>query len=200
MQSPATPQDSGPMNWPAYLRGRLSGKTQAALADLGNVPRSTLSRWIKGTQTPDAPTAIQFARAIGDDPLNALVAVGYLTAEEARQQPSAPQSPAALTDDELLAEVRARMRREEVVGSEQFGTAPIVTTEQPAAGTAAPDGERAAPGVSDDAGAATRTPAQRIGQVGGPTEVTVPLPKKRSRGGRRSRPDTQSRTSPGEES
>ena len=42
--------------------------------------------------------------------LEAFIAAGFLTPEEAGEQPSAPPSLASLDDDQLLREVRARMK------------------------------------------------------------------------------------------
>lgn len=70
---------------------------------------SAVSRWLKGQQGVEAALAIRFAKAVGDNPLSALVAAGYLTAEEAKVRPVAAPDFSQLTNDELLELVRQRM-------------------------------------------------------------------------------------------
>lgn len=72
--------------------------------------------------------AIQFARAIGDKPLAALVAAEFLTPEEARQRPAAAPSFDSLSDDQLVEEIRLRMKR----GGEHGGD--TAATKKPGSG------------------------------------------------------------------
>jgi len=61
----------------------------------------------------DPVQAALFARAYRRPVLEAFVAAGFLTPEEADQQPSEPPTLAIVDDDALLAEIRIRMRRGE---------------------------------------------------------------------------------------
>ena|SRR5690554_4879134 len=119
------------MSWQQYVARHKAGRPQAQLADLVEVSQTAVSRWLKGTQGVDAAVAIRFARAVGDEPLTALVEAGYLTPEEAGATPAGRPDYSQLSNDELLELVRERMR----VGGEH-GSAP-----KPRAGVSpAPEG------------------------------------------------------------
>lgn len=100
------------MSWPEYVRGHLKGRTQVELAELVGVSQTAVSRWLSGKQGVDAEQAVGFARAIGDEPVAALVAAEYLTAKEAKVRPAAAPDYSQLKNDELLELVRARMIKE----------------------------------------------------------------------------------------
>jgi hypothetical protein len=68
--------------------------------------------------------AVRFARAVGDSPLLALTAAGFLTEAEAKVQPMAAPDFSQLSNDELLELVRSRMR-EEGGGAHAGSAAPI---------------------------------------------------------------------------
>ena len=99
------------MSWQEYVRRHAEGRTQVQLALKSETTQTTLSRWLAGHTNPDAENAIRFARAVGDPPVLALVAAGYLTAEEAKVRPIAAPSYDQLTDDELLRILRERLQR-----------------------------------------------------------------------------------------
>lgn len=127
----ATPRERNtvaPVSWKAYVQRHLAGRTQAELASVAGVSQTAVSRWLKGTQGADARVAIDLARAVGDPPLQALVAAGFLTDAEAKVRPSAQPSFDSLNDDELLAEVRRRMSGEE---NDRGNTAPIAEISAP---------------------------------------------------------------------
>jgi len=100
------------MPWWTYVERTARGDTQAKVADRIGVTSPSVGRWAKGS-LPDPSTAADFARAYGRPVLEAFVAAGFLTAEEAKQRPSQRHSIATYNDDELLAEVRRRMERGE---------------------------------------------------------------------------------------
>lgn len=90
-----------------YARSNATCHGSAAIAKrMGGVTPSEVNRWF--SQAPEHATAIAFARTFSVDPVEALVAAGHLTPKEATKR--AP-SLDAYTDDELLAEVRRRMKR-----------------------------------------------------------------------------------------
>lgn len=97
----------------------MAGRTQVEVAEHVGVSQTAVSRWRRGQQGVDAGVAIRFARAVGDQPLAALIAAGFLTPSEAKQRPPASPDYSQLTNDELLRLVRGRMRDE---GSGSSGT------------------------------------------------------------------------------
>lgn len=131
------------MNWWAYVERVASGDSQATIAAAARVSPPTVSRWSTQKQGVDPQNVATFARSYGRPVLEALVAAGFLTAEEAEERPTAAPSLGALTDDELLAEIKIRMEmrhhaQAQEPGSEAGGTA----VEQPAAIGALRDAER----------------------------------------------------------
>lgn len=106
------------MTWWMYVRKHCGGDTNTRIAELVGITPSSVGRWGKGSK-PDPSQAAAFARAYGRPVLEAFIAAGFLTPEEARETPSAPPTLASLDDDELLAEVRRRMQG----GQSDAGTA-----------------------------------------------------------------------------
>lgn len=68
------------------------------------------SKW-KAGQIPGAAIAAKFARAYDKPVLEAFVEAGFLTAEEAKQRPTAAPSLSSLSDDQLVDEIRERLRK-----------------------------------------------------------------------------------------
>ena len=157
------------MSWKQYVKRHLVGRTQTALAGDIGVSNTAISRWLKGTQGVDAGVAIRFARAVGDEPLTALIAAGYLTTKEARASVSQVPDYSQLTNDELLALVRARM-------SEGSGGDVQAAPMNQAAGSAVTDDDSAAGAAGDVPPALPDTVPTRQG-IHRP-----PMPTKRSRG------------------
>lgn len=96
------------MTWWAWLNSIRGDDSDATMARRLGVSPSAVGRWKKST--PDPARAALVARAYGRPVLEAFVAAGFLTSEEAGERPSAPPSLAGLDDDALLDEVRRRMR------------------------------------------------------------------------------------------
>lgn len=96
------------MTWWAYVQRHAEGENNSVIARKVGLTPSSVGRWAKDTR-PDPIPAAAFARAYGRPVLEAFVAAGFLTPEEAKQRPSAAPSLASLTDDDLLNEVRRRM-------------------------------------------------------------------------------------------
>lgn len=96
------------MTWWAYVQ-QAAAESNANIARRIGVTPSSISRWGRGS-LPDPEQAAAFARAYGRPVLEAFIAAGFLTAEEAGEKPSAPPSLASLGDDELLEEIRRRMQ------------------------------------------------------------------------------------------
>jgi transcriptional regulator with XRE-family HTH domain len=58
--------------------------SQHQTAELTDLPQATISRWLREqTGVPRAESVVAFARALGQNPVEALVAAGYLTVDEA---------------------------------------------------------------------------------------------------------------------
>ncbi|MCT1459911.1 helix-turn-helix transcriptional regulator [Aestuariimicrobium sp. p3-SID1156] len=97
------------MTWWDYVKSVAGDDTNAQIADAVGVSAPSVSRW-NGKNKADVNIVAAFARAYGRPVLEAFVAAGFLTSDEAGEQPSAPPSLASLNDDDLLDEVRRRMQ------------------------------------------------------------------------------------------
>lgn len=117
------------MSWQEYVKRHVAGRSQVSVAALTGVSQAAVSRWLKGTQGVDAAKAIEFARAVDDEPLNALVAAGFLTPAEAKARPAPAPDFSQLSNQELLDLIGSRMREE--------GDGDVSTAMSRAAGSAA---------------------------------------------------------------
>lgn len=97
------------MPWWTYVDQVARGDTQARIAGKVGVTGPSVGRWAKGA-LPDPSTAAEFARQYGRPVLEAFVAAGFLTTEEARQRPSQRHSITTYDDDELVEDIRRRIR------------------------------------------------------------------------------------------
>lgn len=99
----------------AYLRGQLD-RHQWSAADLNRqsgLSQSLISRWLRGETAPGVDNARILASAFRRPLLEVLVAAGILTDKEARQKVTTARAD-ALSDDELVAEVRRRMAERDI--------------------------------------------------------------------------------------
>lgn len=93
--------------WTAYVRRVAEGLTQAQIAHRSGVASSSVGRWIRGEPgLPKAETVITFARAFGQPPMEAMVAAGYFTREEAGSSARTPLTEYTYT--ELIGELQRR--------------------------------------------------------------------------------------------
>jgi len=97
------------MNWWRYVERISAGDDQKAIAAKAGIDQSTVSRWKSSKSPGKAENVAAFARAYERPVVEAFVAAGFITGEEAGERPAAAPSLDDLTDDELLAEVRRRM-------------------------------------------------------------------------------------------
>lgn len=96
--------------WWTYLKTVAGTEDGQTIADAAGVSPPQVSRWKSGKNRPDADKLARFARTYQRPPVEALVAAGYLTANEAAEAIEIHRGPDALTDDELLTEIRQRMK------------------------------------------------------------------------------------------
>lgn len=98
----------GSMSWYAYVQSVAPDAPQKTLAAAAGVDGSTVSRWKNGF-APKPENVAAFARAYNRPVLEAFVAAGFLTAEEAKMRPAGKPQVSDLDSRELLAEVERRM-------------------------------------------------------------------------------------------
>lgn len=97
------------MNWPKYVAKISSNAQQKDIARAAGVDGSTVSRWKSGL-APKPENVAAFARSYHRPVLEAFVAAGYLTPEEANEQPTARPSLTELSSDELIHEIARRLK------------------------------------------------------------------------------------------
>lgn len=125
------------MSWWDYVARVANTSRQRDIEDRTGIDASNFSRWKSG-QIPKPSLVRQFAAAYGRPVLEAFIAAGFLDPQEAGQRPAAPPSLDQLSDDDLLDELRARLRR----GDDGGNTAP----KKPSGGPGPQDIPRAGPG------------------------------------------------------
>ena len=86
------------MTWPEYVRRLSRGDNQVTIEARTSIDQGTVSRWLNGKTTPSPAQAAKFAQSYDGNVLEAFVAAGFLTAEEAGVPPVAPQGFAAMID------------------------------------------------------------------------------------------------------
>ncbi len=96
--------------WWSYVERVGKGAAQKDIAERSGIDAGALSRWKTGqTPRPSAELAIQFARAYGRPPTEALVAAGFITEDEAAQAIEVHRGLEDISSDDLIKEVRTRM-------------------------------------------------------------------------------------------
>lgn len=96
------------MNWNEYVERVAGDETQATIAHKLGVSGPTISRWKKFGPRPENVST--FARVYDRPVLEAFVAAGYITPEEANEQPTAAPSLTSLSNDELVNELARRLK------------------------------------------------------------------------------------------
>ncbi|MCF3939961.1 helix-turn-helix domain-containing protein [Gordonia tangerina] len=107
-----------------YLVRITDGASGVAISRAAQVDAGNISRWKSGKTRPSAEAVVKIARVWKRPPVEALVAAGYLTANEAGGTVEIAQSIADLGDDELLTEIRKRMEARHGVEATQESNAP----------------------------------------------------------------------------
>lgn len=70
--------------WTYYVQRLTKGLTQTETAAKTGIAQTNIGRWLRGEPgAPKAESVVALARAFGEPPIEALLAAGYITAEEA---------------------------------------------------------------------------------------------------------------------
>jgi transcriptional regulator with XRE-family HTH domain len=113
----ARAQYSPGMTWWDYLQRISDGAPQVQIARAAKVEQSAVSRWKSGGHGIRPENAANVARHYGRPVLEAFVAAGFLTPEEASAKPALAPALDELSDEELLQEL-LRRRTEHIGPSE----------------------------------------------------------------------------------
>lgn len=98
--------------WWQYVERVSNSASQRAIADAIGVDKTTVWRWKNNPSGTDPSTAIKVARTYNRPITEALLAAGAIEPGEAAfTEVVVKGTPADLTDDEILAEIRRRMKR-----------------------------------------------------------------------------------------
>jgi transcriptional regulator with XRE-family HTH domain len=95
-------------SWAEYLQRVTRGVERKDIAAAAGIDVSGISRWITGSNRPDAERVVRFARAFHRPPLEALVAAGYLEPEEVNAEVVCVDV-RAMPTEELMAELSRRL-------------------------------------------------------------------------------------------
>lgn len=102
-------------NWTAYVRRVTHGQPRKDIADAADIHVSGVGRWLKGTSRPSVEKVISFAHGLRQNPVDALVAAGYLEPSDVPGSVEIVRSTSELSDEELIEELRTRL----IVAKEQ---------------------------------------------------------------------------------
>jgi transcriptional regulator with XRE-family HTH domain len=70
--------------WGAYVRRFTHSETQREIGERAGVDQATAGRWQKGEKAPARPATVAvFAQSLGRNPVEAFVAAGMLTIDQA---------------------------------------------------------------------------------------------------------------------
>ena len=144
--------------WWTYVERVGGGVAQKELAARSGIEATAFTRWKQGQNRPRAEQVVQFARAYGKAPLEALIAAGYITAEEAYEVVVLEASIEDFSDAALLAEIDRRLhdkkaKRERMLGDPN-APSPTATSAQSGAQGEAPEDEKTGDEDEGDAGSA----------------------------------------------
>ena len=107
--------------WWTYVTEITAGATLESIARQVNVSQGTVSRW--QASTPKPGTVAAFAKAYGRPVLEAFVAAGFLTPEEASEQPSQRHPITTYDDDELVEDILRRLHERDGTDASTAGAA-----------------------------------------------------------------------------
>lgn len=95
-----------PTAWATYVERVTGGASQSAIADKAGLSQSAVNRW--HTSTPKPETVVALARAYDRPVLEAFVAAGFLSEDDAALN-EIKASARDLSDEDLVAELQRRM-------------------------------------------------------------------------------------------
>lgn len=84
--------------------------TQKEIAAVTGIEQTSISQWKRGLGTPKWQSVVAIARAYHRSPVEAFIAAGYITEDEAAQVVKLPTPASELSTEELLAELGRRTR------------------------------------------------------------------------------------------
>lgn len=113
-------------SWWEYLMRVTSHASRSEVANAAGVDPASVSRWKTGRNTPSADRVIAVARHYGRNPIEALVAAGYLDPTEVDATVEVAEGTAGLTNEQLLDALRDRLiAAESAVGSTGDDAPPV---------------------------------------------------------------------------
>ena len=96
-------------SWPTYVRELTGDEPQDSVGRKVGLNGSTINRWRNGSRPGNPAEVAALAVAYGGNVLEAFVAAGYLSAEQAGVPPKARPDWSAVSNKELLEQVAARL-------------------------------------------------------------------------------------------
>lgn len=96
-------------SWTDYVLRTTRGLPRKDIAAAAQIDVSGVSRWLTGVSRPSPGKVIAFARGLHQPPIEALIAAGYLEAEEVPGAISVVQARSTISDEDLLDEVAQRL-------------------------------------------------------------------------------------------
>lgn len=103
-------------SWPKYVRDLTGDESQDSVGRKVGLNGSTINRWRNGSRPGNPAEVAALAVAYDGNVLEAFVAAGYLTAEQAGVPPRARPDWSAVTNKELLEQVAARLEPQAAEG------------------------------------------------------------------------------------
>ncbi|MBQ1444113.1 MAG: helix-turn-helix transcriptional regulator [Renibacterium sp.] len=97
------------MVWSDYLKATAPAAQQRDIAQAAGVDQATVSRWQRSGVPPRPENVAAFARAYRRPVLEAFVAAGFLSNDEAKERPRGRPRLDLIEDAELLAELGRRL-------------------------------------------------------------------------------------------
>lgn len=104
----------GKARWAEFCRTLMGDATQTEAAERTGIPQATISRFLSGRRLPTASHAITFARAYDVNPVEAMVAAGLITDDEANMPRTTARDLTVVPTGRLIRELARRDRETEV--------------------------------------------------------------------------------------
>lgn len=104
--TPETTPETVTERWAAYVHSVTADVPQTSIAARVGVSQTTISHWLTGRRKPTVYQARDLARAYGANPIEALIAGGFLTSDDIRVPSGDPRR---IPTRVLLSEISRRM-------------------------------------------------------------------------------------------